>query len=157
MVYHTGPQGDSTAPNWEHVQFRVECPRCGRSLAGLSEPRCPQCELQFAWAELIPADELKCVACGYRLFGLQQARCPECGREFTWPEVFDDYRRRKSWLFEYRWRDRPFRSAWRTWLAVLRPGRLWREMRMQDEPRVGALLVLGSCSAVLFNVLCWLC
>ena len=40
------------APNWQTVTDDVECFRCGYNLRGLAQPRCPECGLEFEWADL---------------------------------------------------------------------------------------------------------
>lgn len=136
---------DSTAPrspppDWNAVQFPVGCPRCGTDLRGRSDATCPKCALTFDWADLVPVDELKCATCGYRLFGLTETRCPECGAPFTWSDALLDWQRRKLPLFEYWWKSRFLRSAYRTWRMTLRPGKLWRTVRLHHAPRMMPLI-----------------
>ncbi len=50
-----GPASDT--PNWETLALELHCPRCGYDLRRLPQPRCPECGLQFQWAELIAATE----------------------------------------------------------------------------------------------------
>ncbi|MCH7814847.1 MAG: hypothetical protein IID40_12600 [Planctomycetes bacterium] len=142
----------SPAPHWERIHFAVSCARCGRDLRGLTDPRCPDCDLDFDWAEAVPLDKLTCLNCGYHLFGLEQPRCPECGRDFTWEGVLDDYRRRKKPLFEYHWRRQPVRAFCRAWWLSWRPWRLWRHIDIHDPPAVPGLLVLLLLSATVFVV-----
>ncbi len=40
------------APDWQTVTDDVECVRCGYNLRGLAQPRCPECGLEFEWADL---------------------------------------------------------------------------------------------------------
>ena len=68
-----------TGPNWDLVPFDVGCARCGHDLRSLTEPVCPQCKLEFDWAEAVPIESLVCDQCGYHLYGLSKTRCPECG------------------------------------------------------------------------------
>ncbi|MCK4341790.1 MAG: hypothetical protein KAY37_08720 [Phycisphaerae bacterium] len=42
-------------PNWDSLDMEVHCPRCGYDLRLLPQPRCPECGLQFEWAEVIAA------------------------------------------------------------------------------------------------------
>ena len=108
-------------PNWDGVPFDVACSRCGHDLRGLSDARCPTCDLTFDWSEAVPIRELTCRKCGYHLYGLRETRCPECGEGFTWKQALADYHRRKIPIFEYRWRQQPIRSFLRTWWWALRP------------------------------------
>ena len=114
----------SEAPDWTMVPFDVGCARCGHDLGGLTDPVCPQFELEFDWADAVPIEQLTCAQCGYRLDGLSETRCPECGEPFTWAEALTDYHRRRKPLFEYQWRTRPIRSLLCTWILAIRPGRL---------------------------------
>lgn len=41
------------APDWQFVTDEVECVRCGYNLRGLTQPRCPECGLEFEWADLL--------------------------------------------------------------------------------------------------------
>ncbi len=131
-----------TAPDWSVIPFEVGCARCGHDLRGLTEPKCPACGLEFDWSKAVPIEQLICRKCGYHLYGLRETRCPECGESFTWEQVLDDYHRRQKPLFEYRWRDHPFRSLVYTWWLALRPQKLWRFIDIHDRPRVGPLLVI---------------
>ncbi len=45
----------SGAPDWNTLGVALHCPRCGYDLRMLPQPRCPECGLQFEWAELITA------------------------------------------------------------------------------------------------------
>lgn len=144
--------GEVTAPNWALVPFEVGCARCGHDLRGLTEPKCPSCALEFEWSQAVPIEQLVCCKCSYHLYGLTETRCPECGEPFTWAEVLDDYRRKRKPLFEYRWRDRPFRSLVYTWWLALRPWKLWRTVDVHDPPRVGPLSVWVAFSLVLLLV-----
>lgn len=40
-------------PDWERIEFEVCCARCGYNLRMLTEPRCPECGLEFAWGEAL--------------------------------------------------------------------------------------------------------
>ena len=120
----------------------MHCARCGQDLRGLTEPKCPACELEFDWADAVPLEQLTCPQCDYHLCGLTETRCPECGRTFTWPEVLGTYHRQKRPLFEYHWRPHPVRSFCRTWLGVLRPGRFWRNLSIHDTVHVKPLLAM---------------
>ncbi|MHC4698716.1 MAG: hypothetical protein ACYTFA_18460 [Planctomycetota bacterium] len=140
------------------------CARCGHDLRGLTHPKCPQCALEFDWADAVPIEELTCLHCDYHLYGLVETRCPECGQPFNWEKVLDSYRRRKKPLFEYRWRQTPARSLVRTLIWALRPGRLWSMMDIHDPPRVLpvlgmvaiALLFFAASMAVLEGLQDWL-
>ena len=56
----TGPAATSTdTPDWEALTLELRCPRCGYNLRLLPQPRCPECGLQFAWAEVIAAAQRK--------------------------------------------------------------------------------------------------
>jgi hypothetical protein len=48
-----GPTSD--APDWNTLGVTLRCPRCGYDLRMLPQPRCPECGLQFEWAELVTA------------------------------------------------------------------------------------------------------
>jgi ribosomal protein L37E len=133
-----------TAPNWQLVPFDVGCARCGHDLRGLTEPKCPSCGLEFEWSQAVPIEQLICRKCGYHLYGLTETRCPECGQPFTWTEVLDDYHRKRKPLFEYHWRDRPFRSLAYTWWLALRPRTLWRIIDIHDPPQLRPLAVMGA-------------
>jgi hypothetical protein len=132
----------SPPPDWAMVPFAVACARCGQDLRGRSEPVCPKCGLQFDWAEAVPIEQLICAQCGYHLYGLTEMRCPECGRPFTWAGALAEYHRRQHFLFEYRWRDRPFRSLVATWFHALRPRRFWKRISLHDPPNVRALVAM---------------
>lgn len=81
--------------------------------------------------------ELRCPRCGYSLKLLTQPRCPECGLTFAWDEIIAAARRdvRDSPLFEFRWRDRPWKGLVATALLCLRPARLWQVAKMTDHVR----------------------
>ncbi|MCH8243366.1 MAG: hypothetical protein IH897_12275, partial [Planctomycetes bacterium] len=131
------------APNWDLVPFDVPCPRCGHDLRGQTEPVCPACKLEFDWSVAVPIEELTCEKCHYHLFGLAETRCPECGERFTWKKALAAYERRRHLLFEYRWRDQPFRSLIRTAYLTLRPRLLWRQLDMHDRPQIGPSVVMA--------------
>ena len=138
-------------PDWSTVPLDVPCLRCGASLRGQAEPRCPNCNTTFDWDEVLPLDELRCLHCDYRLFGLVQRRCPECGRSFTWEEVLPAARSRRNRLFERLWYHDPAGSLLRTWwLAAFRPGRLWAQYSLFDRPKVGPLLVFILLQGLVF-------
>lgn len=139
-----------TSPDWNVVPFEVGCARCGQDLRGLSEPKCPSCGLEFDWSKAVPIERLTCRRCHYHLYGLRETRCPECGEPFTWKEVLDDYHRRQKPHFEYRWRERPFRSLLYTWWLALRPWKLWRTIDIHDPPRRGALLAMALAAMICF-------
>ncbi len=42
-------------PDWERIDFELPCSRCGYELRMLTMPRCPECGLEFTWAELLKA------------------------------------------------------------------------------------------------------
>ncbi|MFI5378651.1 MAG: hypothetical protein ACHRHE_05100 [Tepidisphaerales bacterium] len=42
-------------PDWATITRDVHCPLCGYNLRGLERPLCPECGLQFHWAELFEA------------------------------------------------------------------------------------------------------
>jgi hypothetical protein len=44
-------------PDWDTLACELRCPRCGYNLRRLPQPRCPECELQFGWEELIATAE----------------------------------------------------------------------------------------------------
>lgn len=143
-------------PDWDQVPFDVGCARCGHDLRGLSEPKCPACDLEFDWSEAIPLEDLTCLNCGYHLYGLSERRCPECGRRFTWEGVLEGYYLRKRPFFDYRWRHEPVRSLAQSWWLALRPWRLWRQIDIHDPPPVwslNALLVIGIVAFALPPVL----
>lgn len=139
-----------SAPDWSLVHFDVGCARCGHDLHGQTEPKCPACGLEFDWKEAVPLEELTCAHCGYHLYGLSETRCPECGERFTWAGVLADRRRRRHWLFEYRWRDRPVRSMVTTWLRSLWPRRFWRRIDIHDPPQIGPLWAVLYAGLILY-------
>lgn len=49
---HTSMPPAVAAPDWQTVTDDVECVRCGYNLRGLAQPRCPECGLEFEWADL---------------------------------------------------------------------------------------------------------
>lgn len=56
----TGSAATSTdAPDWGTLTLELRCPRCGYNLRLLPQPRCPECGLQFAWAEVVAAAQRK--------------------------------------------------------------------------------------------------
>lgn len=139
-----------TSPDWNVVPFEVGCARCGQDLRGLTEPKCPACDLEFDWSKAVPIEHLVCRVCAYHLCGLRENRCPECGEPFTWKEVLDDYHRRQKPLFEYRWRERPIRSLVYTWWLALRPWKLWRTIDIHDPPRTVALSIMVGLAVAAF-------
>ena len=40
-------------PDWEAIDFDLPCSRCGYELRMLTQPRCPECGLQFEWREIL--------------------------------------------------------------------------------------------------------
>lgn len=142
----------SSSPDWSLVPFEVGCARCGHDLRGLSEPLCPACGLQFDWAEAVPVESLVCRKCKYHLFGLRETRCPECGEPFTWEQALDDYRRSRKPIFEYRWREEPVRSLFRTWRMAFRPRKLWSTIDLHDPPKVIPLLMMVLAAAFALTV-----
>jgi hypothetical protein len=40
-------------PNWDAIDFDLNCPRCAYNLRQLPGPRCPECGLEFDWRPLI--------------------------------------------------------------------------------------------------------
>lgn len=131
----------TSVPPWPLIHFDVHCARCGHDLRGQTEPNCPACKLEFSWEQAAPLELLTCSKCNYHLYGIADARCPECGEAVDWNEALLRYRRREKPLFEYRWRDRPIRSFFRTWLLALRPKRLWQTVDIHDPPQVRPLFV----------------
>jgi len=136
------PDTLSSPPNWDNVPFDVGCARCGQDLRGASEPKCPACSLEFDWAEAVPIEKLTCAHCGYHLYGLAHSRCPECGKAFDWNEALDSFRRTRLPYFEYRWRDAPMRSLFRTWRLALSPRRFWQRINLHDPPNAVALIIM---------------
>lgn len=130
-------------PDWSVVPFAVHCPRCDHDLHGRTEPNCPACALTFLWADAVPIEQLKCFSCGYHLYGLKDRRCPECGKDFTWEAVLANYHRRRKPLFEYRWREEPVRSLFRTWWLALRPKKLWTTLDIHDPVQWKPLIASG--------------
>src|SRR4051812_30293929 len=47
------PAPPAPAIDWSSITNEVECPLCRYNLRGLTEPRCPECGLQFTWAEVL--------------------------------------------------------------------------------------------------------
>lgn len=145
----------TTGPDWQRIAFDVACGRCGRDLRGCVEPRCPNCELEFEWNDVLPFEELRCLYCAYRLFGLQEARCPECGQAFEWQDVLNAARGRRGTLFEHRWSHEAVPALARTWwLAAFRPTKLWTSYDINDPPRVLPLLAFAVLQWTVF-VLSW--
>jgi len=138
----------STSPDWSMVPFDVGCARCGHDLRGRSEPKCPACAFEFDWGEAVPIEKLTCATCRYPLYGLTEPRCPECGTAFDWYEALDLYRRRRKNLLEYRWREGIVRATVRTWRALLRPGRFWRNVELYDPPDSRVLIVFAVAMVV---------
>lgn len=124
------------------VPFDVGCARCGHDLRGSTSPVCGACGLNFDWAQAVPVEALTCRTCGYHLYGLRETRCPECGEPFTWDQALDDYRRSRKPIFEYRWRQEPIRSLFRTWTLALRPRKLWSTIDLHDPPKMWPLFFL---------------
>ena len=58
---------DAFSPEDVHQQ----CPKCRYLLTGLTEPRCPECGMKFAWSH--------CDQCGATVAGVDGARCVQCG------------------------------------------------------------------------------
>ncbi len=86
---------------------------------------------------------LHCPRCGYDLRLLPNPRCPECGLPFNWDELIAAARHHlASPLFDYHWRDRPVRSLLLTCWRAMWPWRLWRDLPLAVEPRLGPLVVL---------------
>jgi hypothetical protein len=56
------------SPRWDKLAIEVRCPRCDYDLRLLPQPRCPECGLQFKWAEVIAAAQkrLECPLFEYR-------------------------------------------------------------------------------------------
>ena len=127
----------------------MHCARCGQDLRGLTEPKCPACELEFDWADAVPLEQLTCPKCEYHLCGLTETRCPECGTPFSWRDVLDAYHQTGQPLFEYRWREQPVRSFLRTWWRSLRPGKFWRTIDIHDPPRTGGLILFLAVAGVI--------
>ncbi|MCK4873387.1 MAG: hypothetical protein KAS72_11735 [Phycisphaerales bacterium] len=96
----------------------AQCPRCGYDLRG---------EIQ-TWQDRCP----------------MQGRCTECGLAFAWMDVFRQAAH--PWLFEYHWRHKFIRSALRTLVMTLRPGRFWQHAKITDRihlrPIVGIVVIL---------------
>lgn len=40
-------------PRWDDIDFDLPCARCGYELRLLTQPRCPECGLTFAWLEVL--------------------------------------------------------------------------------------------------------
>ncbi|MCG3137085.1 MAG: hypothetical protein HJJLKODD_00927 [Phycisphaerae bacterium] len=101
----------------------------------------------------ITDEEFNCPRCGYSLRGLPQLRCPECGLLANLDQLRAARELRSKPLFEYQWRRRPVRSFVRTaWLTV-RPWRLWREVKLEWEPRPVMIWVYGILSLLLLPVI----
>ncbi len=47
------------APDWDLLTTPILCSRCAYNLRGLSEPRCPECGLPFAWRDVLSAGLLR--------------------------------------------------------------------------------------------------
>ncbi|MCC6359839.1 MAG: hypothetical protein IT450_13930 [Phycisphaerales bacterium] len=52
MATDTPPPPDE-APDWDAIDFDVTCVRCGYNLKLLAQPRCPECGLEFEWAQVV--------------------------------------------------------------------------------------------------------
>lgn len=142
----------SPAPDWTLVPFDVPCARCGGNLHGLEEPTCPSCGFGFDWARAVPLEALTCSTCGYRLCGLTTERCPECGKSFSWDEVLTEHHRRQDGLFEYRWRETPFRSFFGTIRRVCRPAKFWSNLDPHAPPQPKPLLAMATVALVLYVI-----
>lgn len=137
----TAALAEIIAPPWHLIHFDVHCARCGHDLRGRTEPVCPACRLEFAWADAAPLEQLTCGKCSYHLYGLSDSRCPECGTPVDWNAALLRHRTAQKPLFEYRWRDRPIRSFFHTWGATLRPKQFWKSIDMHDPPQLQPLLI----------------
>ncbi len=148
--------GSDLGPDWDRIPFDVHCSRCGEDLRGRSDPTCPACKLSFEWSDVAPIEQLKCLHCDYHLYGLSETRCPECGENFSWDAVLADYYRRQKPLFEYRWRERPIKSFFSTWLRAMRPKKFWSKLDIHDPPQPTAIGVMVFSMVVVF-FLCFVC
>jgi len=50
-----GAPPTSQPPDWQQFTLDLSCPRCGYNLRMLTGSRCPECGLDFDWAEVIAA------------------------------------------------------------------------------------------------------
>jgi hypothetical protein len=48
-------------PQWDALPEDIPCPRCEYNLRMLPQPRCPECGLKFAWAEVIESAKLAAI------------------------------------------------------------------------------------------------
>jgi hypothetical protein len=141
---NNAPAPETDSPPWHLIHFDVHCARCGHDLRGQADPVCPACKLEFSWTDAAPLEKLTCGKCSYHLYGLMDSRCPECGTRVNWDEALLRYRTAQKPLFEYRWRDRPIRSFFRTWFLALRPKHFWQSIDMHDTPQVRPLLLWAA-------------
>src|SRR5205814_1416067 len=44
---------DTMPPDWQSIAYVIECPLCEYNLFGLTQPRCPECGLDFNWPAVL--------------------------------------------------------------------------------------------------------
>jgi hypothetical protein len=110
------------------------CPTCRYNLRMLHMPRCPECGTVFRWQGLL---HIGCPRCGHSLEVVDADACPACGLALNWERLLAEADPARLRQFEYT--RHPFRAAWRTWLAALRPRRFWRGISLETPPAVRRL------------------
>jgi hypothetical protein len=110
------------------------CPTCRYNLRMLHTPRCPECGTVFRWQGLL---HIGCPRCGQSLEVVDADACPACGLALNWQRLLAEADPARLRQFEYA--RHPFRAAWRTWLAALRPRRFWRGLSLETPPDVRRL------------------
>lgn len=83
-----------------------------------------------------------CPRCGYDLHGLAKSRCPECGLSYD-PATMRESATviAQARVFEFRWREHPFKSLLGTILHSMRPRRFWSSLHPWLPVRFKPLLV----------------
>ena len=59
QIEHNVPALDDAAPDWALVLDDIPCPRCGYNLRELTHRRCPECGLEFRWADVMDGANLR--------------------------------------------------------------------------------------------------
>jgi hypothetical protein len=94
---------------------KIECPRCGYDQRGVVA----------RWTESCPL----------------AGTCSECGLDWQWCDLLSPKLRGTDWFVEhaFRWWQIPYRT-FTTLIMALRPWRFWREVRLTDRFRFGAMV-----------------
>lgn len=130
----------------------LPCPECRYNLRTLHTPRCPECGLVYRWQAIL---HIGCPRCGESLRECDAAACPNCRLTLDWALLLGSADPRTFKLYEYA--EHPARAAIRTWFAVLRPRRFWRDVAIEVPPApvrlrnlIFACLLLGSAGWIAF-------